>query len=72
MPFISVLIYFILLLSPTAYGDVLKSYLTGQPYEEAHMNMLACFLVYHSIPTRGKIVGVGMEGNPMMMAICVA
>ncbi|RXM99005.1 Anaphase-promoting complex subunit 1 [Acipenser ruthenus] len=44
-----------------AYGDVLKSYLTGQPYEEAHMNMLACFLVYHSIPTRGKIVGVCME-----------
>ncbi|KAK1170590.1 anaphase-promoting complex subunit 1 isoform X1 [Acipenser oxyrinchus oxyrinchus] len=45
-----------------AYGDVLKSYLTGQPYEEAQMNMLACFLVYHSIPTPGRIVGVGMEG----------
>ncbi|XP_053314793.1 anaphase-promoting complex subunit 1 [Spea bombifrons] len=45
-------------------GDVaLHSYLAGQPIEESQQNMLACFLVYHSIPAPEDLSGAGIEGS---------
>ncbi|XP_036606766.1 anaphase-promoting complex subunit 1 [Trichosurus vulpecula] len=47
-----------------AGGDVcLHSYLSGQPTEEAHLSMLACFLIYHSVPTPGQLSAGGLEGS---------
>ncbi|XP_014750636.1 PREDICTED: anaphase-promoting complex subunit 1 isoform X1 [Sturnus vulgaris] len=56
-----------------AGGDVsLHSYLSGQAPEESQLSMLACFLIYHSVPTPGQLAagglegesGIGMQGNP--------
>ncbi|XP_059501188.1 anaphase-promoting complex subunit 1 isoform X1 [Stegostoma tigrinum] len=45
-------------------GDVLlHSYLSGQPVEESKLSMLACFLVYHSVPTLQQIAATGIEGT---------
>ncbi|EMP36562.1 Anaphase-promoting complex subunit 1 [Chelonia mydas] len=47
-----------------AGGDVsLHSYLSGQPTEESQLSMLACFLVYHSVPTPGQLSAGGLEVN---------
>ncbi|XP_069743780.1 anaphase-promoting complex subunit 1 [Narcine bancroftii] len=47
-----------------ASGDVLlHSYLSSQPVEESQIAMLACFLVYHSVPTRQQITAMGIEGT---------
>ncbi|GCC32345.1 hypothetical protein chiPu_0010806, partial [Chiloscyllium punctatum] len=47
-----------------ASGDVLlHSYLSGQPVEESKISMLACFLVYHSVPTLQQIAATGIEGS---------
>ncbi|OXB74308.1 UNVERIFIED_CONTAM: hypothetical protein H355_006837 [Colinus virginianus] len=46
-----------------AGGDVsLRSYLSRQPTEESQQNMLACFLVYHSVPMPGQLAAGGLEG----------
>uniref|UniRef100_A0A8C3TQT6 Anaphase-promoting complex subunit 1 n=1 Tax=Catharus ustulatus TaxID=91951 RepID=A0A8C3TQT6_CATUS len=56
-----------------AGGDVsLHSYLSGQAPEESQLSMLACFLIYHSVPTPGQLAagglegesGIGIQGNP--------
>ncbi|XP_072103052.1 anaphase-promoting complex subunit 1 isoform X1 [Mobula birostris] len=47
-----------------ASGDVLlHSYLSNQPVEESQIAMLACFLVYHSVPTHQQITSTGIEGT---------
>uniref|UniRef100_A0A8D2LEX7 Anaphase-promoting complex subunit 1 n=1 Tax=Varanus komodoensis TaxID=61221 RepID=A0A8D2LEX7_VARKO len=47
-----------------AGGDVcLHSYLSGQPTDDSQLSMLACFLVYHSVPTLGQLVAGGLEGS---------
>uniref|UniRef100_A0A672TS66 Anaphase promoting complex subunit 1 n=1 Tax=Strigops habroptila TaxID=2489341 RepID=A0A672TS66_STRHB len=47
-----------------AGGDVsLHSYLSGQPTEESQLSMLACFLIYHSVPTPGQLAAGGLEGS---------
>ncbi|XP_054840642.1 anaphase-promoting complex subunit 1 [Eublepharis macularius] len=47
-----------------AGGDVcLHSYLSGQPTDESQLSMLACFLVYHSVPTPGQLLAGGLEGS---------
>uniref|UniRef100_A0A8D0L7S2 Anaphase-promoting complex subunit 1 n=1 Tax=Sphenodon punctatus TaxID=8508 RepID=A0A8D0L7S2_SPHPU len=47
-----------------AGGDVcLHSYLSGQPTEESQLSMLACFLVYHSVPTPRQLSAGGLEGS---------
>ncbi|XP_069035969.1 anaphase-promoting complex subunit 1 [Lepisosteus oculatus] len=45
-----------------ANSDVLHSYMGGQAHGESETNMLACFLVYHSIPTPAKMADVELEG----------
>ncbi|XP_042671415.1 anaphase-promoting complex subunit 1 isoform X1 [Centrocercus urophasianus] len=46
-----------------AGGDVcLRSYLSRQLKDEAQQNMLACFLVYHSVPLPGQLAAGGLEG----------
>lgn len=52
------------LLYITAGGDVsLHSYLSGQPAEESQLSMLACFLIYHSVPMPGQLAAGGLEGK---------
>ncbi|KAJ7419604.1 Anaphase-promoting complex subunit 1 [Pitangus sulphuratus] len=47
-----------------AGGDVsLHSYLSGQPPEECQLSMLACFLIYHSVPTPAQLAAGGLEGS---------
>ncbi|ELK26073.1 Anaphase-promoting complex subunit 1 [Myotis davidii] len=47
-----------------AGGDVcLHAYLSGQPWEESQLSMLACFLVYHSVPAPRHLPSVGLEGS---------
>ncbi|XP_053169492.1 anaphase-promoting complex subunit 1 isoform X1 [Hemicordylus capensis] len=47
-----------------AGGDVcLHSYLSGQLTDESQQNMLACFLIYHSVPTPGQLLAGGLEGS---------
>ncbi|KAM8947728.1 anaphase-promoting complex subunit 1 isoform 2-T2 [Pelodytes ibericus] len=47
-----------------AGGDVaLHSYLAGQPVEDSQMSMLACFLVYHSVPAPKELSEVALEGS---------
>ncbi|XP_059838868.1 anaphase-promoting complex subunit 1 [Hypanus sabinus] len=47
-----------------ASGDVLlRSYLSNQPVEESQIAMLACFLVYHLVPTHQQITSTGIEGT---------
>uniref|UniRef100_A0A8C5XAC6 Anaphase-promoting complex subunit 1 n=1 Tax=Malurus cyaneus samueli TaxID=2593467 RepID=A0A8C5XAC6_9PASS len=47
-----------------AGGDVsLHSYLSGQPLDESQLSMLACFLIYHSVPTPGQLAAGGLEGS---------
>uniref|UniRef100_A0A8D2MP82 Anaphase-promoting complex subunit 1 n=1 Tax=Zonotrichia albicollis TaxID=44394 RepID=A0A8D2MP82_ZONAL len=47
-----------------AGGDVsLHSYLSGQAPEESQLSMLACFLIYHSVPTPGQLAAGGLEGS---------
>lgn len=47
-----------------AGGDVcLHSYLSGQPTDESQLSILACFLVYHSVPTPGQLLAGGLEGS---------
>nr|XP_020664001.1 anaphase-promoting complex subunit 1 [Pogona vitticeps] len=47
-----------------AGGDVcLHSYLSGHPTDESQLSMLACFLVYHSVPTPGQLLAGGLEGK---------
>nr|XP_016852667.1 PREDICTED: anaphase-promoting complex subunit 1 isoform X2 [Anolis carolinensis] len=47
-----------------AGGDVcLHSYLSGQPTDESQLSMLACFLIYHSVPTPGQLLAGGLEGR---------
>lgn len=47
-----------------AGGDVsLHSYLSGQPTDESQLSMLACFLIYHSVPTPGQLAAGGLEGK---------
>lgn len=47
-----------------AGGDVsLHSYLSGQAPEESQLSMLACFLIYHSVPTPGQLAAGGLEGE---------
>ncbi|XP_054431522.1 anaphase-promoting complex subunit 1 isoform X1 [Pteronotus mesoamericanus] len=47
-----------------AGGDVcVHAYLSGQPCEESQLGMLACFLVYHSIPAPQHLPSVGLEGS---------
>ncbi|XP_070590725.1 anaphase-promoting complex subunit 1 isoform X1 [Erythrolamprus reginae] len=40
----------------------LHSYLSGQPIDETQLSMLACFLVYHSVPIPGQLLAGGLEG----------
>lgn len=47
-----------------AGGDVcLRSYLSRQLKDESQQNMLACFLVYHSVPLPGQLAAGGLEGK---------
>lgn len=47
-----------------AGGDVsLHSYLSGQAPEESQLSMLACFLIYHSVPTPRQLAAGGLEGE---------
>ncbi|VFV22754.1 anaphase-promoting complex subunit [Lynx pardinus] len=47
-----------------AGGDVcVHAYLSGQPFEESQLSMLACFLVYHSVPAPWHLPSVGLEGS---------
>lgn len=41
----------------------LHSYLSGQAPEESQLSMLACFLIYHSVPTPGQLAAGGLEGE---------
>ncbi|MBN3295003.1 APC1 protein, partial [Amia calva] len=50
------------------HGDVLRAYMQGQPHNEAETNMLACLLVYHSIPSRAKMAGLDFDGKPTCTA----
>uniref|UniRef100_A0A4W3IWB9 Anaphase promoting complex subunit 1 n=1 Tax=Callorhinchus milii TaxID=7868 RepID=A0A4W3IWB9_CALMI len=53
-------------------GDVpLHSYLSGQPVEESQMNVLACFSVYHSIPTIRQIASIRLEGTSSFSELLV-
>lgn len=46
-----------------AGGDAcLRSYLSRQPKDESQQNMLACFLVYHSVPMPGQLAAGGLDG----------
>ncbi|KAB1256701.1 Anaphase-promoting complex subunit 1 [Camelus dromedarius] len=50
--------------SLTAGGDVcVHAYLNGQPCGEAQLSMLACFLVYHSVPAPRHLPSIGLEGS---------
>ncbi|KAK2520245.1 Anapc1 [Columba guinea] len=45
-------------------GDVsLHSYLSGRAAEGPQRSMLACFLVYHAVPTPGQLAAGGLEGS---------
>lgn len=47
-----------------AGGDVcVHAYLSGQPVEKSQLNMLACFLVYHSVPAPRHLPPMGLEGS---------
>ncbi|KAB1256695.1 Anaphase-promoting complex subunit 1 [Camelus dromedarius] len=47
-----------------AGGDVcVHAYLNGQPCGEAQLSMLACFLVYHSVPAPRHLPSIGLEGS---------
>uniref|UniRef100_A0A8C6DUY4 Anaphase promoting complex subunit 1 n=1 Tax=Moschus moschiferus TaxID=68415 RepID=A0A8C6DUY4_MOSMO len=47
-----------------AGGDrCVHAYLSGQPCEESQLSMLACFLVYHSVPAPQHLPSVGLEGS---------
>ncbi|KAI1240326.1 Anaphase-promoting complex subunit 1 [Lamprotornis superbus] len=49
---------------PATGGDVsLHSYLSGQAPEKSQLSMLACFLIYHSVPTPGQLAAGGLEGS---------
>lgn len=42
----------------------LHSYLSGRAAEGPQRSMLACFLVYHAVPTPGQLAAGGLEGEP--------
>ncbi|XP_015271620.1 PREDICTED: anaphase-promoting complex subunit 1 [Gekko japonicus] len=44
-------------------GVCLHSYLSGQPTDESQLSILACFLIYHSVPTPGQLLAGGLEGS---------
>uniref|UniRef100_A0A2H6N212 Anaphase-promoting complex subunit 1 C-terminal domain-containing protein n=3 Tax=Micrurus TaxID=8634 RepID=A0A2H6N212_9SAUR len=45
-------------------GDIcLHSYLSGQLIDESQLSMLACFLIYHSVPIPGQLLAGGLEGS---------
>uniref|UniRef100_A0A2K5BY70 Anaphase-promoting complex subunit 1 n=1 Tax=Aotus nancymaae TaxID=37293 RepID=A0A2K5BY70_AOTNA len=47
-----------------AGGDMcVHAYLSGQPLEESQLSMLACFLVYHSVPAPRHLPPLGLEGS---------
>ncbi|KAL4694367.1 hypothetical protein H8959_013632, partial [Pygathrix nigripes] len=47
-----------------AGGDMcVHAYLSGQPLEESQLSMLACFLVYHSVPAPRHLPPIGLEGS---------
>ncbi|XP_077884433.1 anaphase-promoting complex subunit 1 isoform X2 [Ictidomys tridecemlineatus] len=47
-----------------AGGDVcVQAYLSGQPVEGPELSMLACFLVYHSVPAPRHLPPAGLEGS---------
>ncbi|KAJ8248603.1 hypothetical protein GJAV_G00243760 [Gymnothorax javanicus] len=43
------------------HSHVLRAYLTGQACTGAESSTLACFLVYHSIPSLGRMAGAKLE-----------
>ncbi|XP_036402941.1 anaphase-promoting complex subunit 1 [Megalops cyprinoides] len=43
---------------------ILRAYMSGRPHsEDMDTSMLACFLVYHSIPNAGKLACTDLEGS---------
>uniref|UniRef100_A0A4W4HBL4 Anaphase-promoting complex subunit 1 n=1 Tax=Electrophorus electricus TaxID=8005 RepID=A0A4W4HBL4_ELEEL len=45
-------------------SHVLQAYVSGQPLsEDANISMLACFLVYHSIPSSKRMATIDLEGS---------
>ncbi|KAF3826557.1 hypothetical protein GH733_009082 [Mirounga leonina] len=49
---------------PKPGGDMcVHAYLSGQPFEESQLSMLACFLVYHSVPAPWHLPSIGLEGS---------
>ncbi|ELW51457.1 Anaphase-promoting complex subunit 1 [Tupaia chinensis] len=47
-----------------AGGDTcVHAYLNGQPFEESQLSMLACFLVYHSVPAPRHLPPLGLEAK---------
>uniref|UniRef100_A0A8C4PIT9 Anaphase promoting complex subunit 1 n=1 Tax=Equus asinus TaxID=9793 RepID=A0A8C4PIT9_EQUAS len=47
-----------------AGGDAcVHAYLSGQPSEESQLSMLACFLVYYSVPAPRHLPSIGLEGS---------
>ncbi|XP_062934232.1 anaphase-promoting complex subunit 1 isoform X4 [Cynocephalus volans] len=47
-----------------AGGDMcVHAYLSGQPSDESQLSMLACFLVYHSVPAPRHLPSIGLEGS---------
>ncbi|XP_073484146.1 anaphase-promoting complex subunit 1 [Aquarana catesbeiana] len=45
-------------------GDItLHSYLAGQPVEDSQLSMLACFLVYYSVPAPKMLLEGKLEGS---------
>uniref|UniRef100_A0A8C5QUZ9 Anaphase-promoting complex subunit 1 n=1 Tax=Leptobrachium leishanense TaxID=445787 RepID=A0A8C5QUZ9_9ANUR len=52
-------------------GDVaLHSYLARQPVEDSQLSMLACFLVYHSVPAPKQISQAALEGTVTGTSYC--
>ena len=45
-------------------SHVLCGYMSGQPLnEDTETNMLACFLIYHSLPSLKKMAAADLEGK---------
>ncbi|XP_030051793.1 anaphase-promoting complex subunit 1 [Microcaecilia unicolor] len=45
-------------------GDIcLHSYFSEQPLEESELSMLACFLIYYSVPTPQQLSAEGLKGS---------
>ncbi|PIO35326.1 hypothetical protein AB205_0200740 [Aquarana catesbeiana] len=64
MPLSQCEFYFICSKEEEGGGDItLHSYLAGQPVEDSQLSMLACFLVYYSVPAPKMLLEGKLEGS---------